>query len=64
MDGPQVPELGLCLCDFGGKEFYQNSKFASDYNKKALINIYEALEWLNKRTLDRETRGVEGTHKL
>lgn len=44
-------------------EFYEQSRFASEYNKKALFHIGAALAALNQRTADREARGVEGTHK-
>lgn len=43
--------------------FYQDSKFKSDYNSKALEYLYAALNTLQARTLDREKRGVEGTHE-
>jgi len=40
---------------------------AGDYpcyeNKQALHHIEAALDWLNKRTVDRRTRGVEGQPK-
>ncbi len=45
-------------------EFYQRSKFASDYNALALAHLYQALESLNARTKSRESRGVEGTHSV
>lgn len=44
-------------------EFYERSRFASDYNKEALHFIRTAMKALNARTADREARGVEGTHK-
>lgn len=46
-------------------EFYQNAankKFACRENAIALTHLETALLWLNKRTQDREKRGVEGTH--
>ena len=45
-------------------EFYQSSKFVSDYNAGALEHLYEALKILNARTADRESRDVEGTHAV
>ena len=45
-------------------EFYQASKFKSDYNAEALGHLYAALDALNRRTADRERRRVEGTHEL
>lgn len=50
-------------------EYYQGtkdkpSKFACRENAMAITKLDEALMWLNKRTLDRENREVEGTHKV
>jgi hypothetical protein len=44
--------------------FYEQSKFASDYNKSALHHLHLAMAALEQRTKDREARGVEGTHKV
>lgn len=44
-------------------QFYQSSKFACRENAVALTHLETALLWLNKRTADREARGVEGIHK-
>ena len=43
-------------------EYYQESKFKCRENAMAITKLDEALLWLNKRTLDRENRKVEGTH--
>lgn len=46
-------------------EFYQSAadgKFKCRENAIAITKIEEALLWLDKRTRDRETRQVEGTH--
>jgi hypothetical protein len=46
-------------------EFYQNAsdgKFACRENAMAITKLDECLMWLNKRTADRESRDVEGTH--
>lgn len=43
-------------------EYYQESKFNCRENAMAITKLDEALLWLNKRTLDRENRQVEGTH--
>lgn len=48
----------------GRLEFYQQGKFASDYNAEALEHIEAALAALHRRTADREARGVEGTHNV
>lgn len=45
-------------------EHYQDSEFKCRENAVALTYIETALLWLEKRTADRETRNVEGTHKL
>lgn len=41
---------------------FQSGKYACRENALALTNLEQALMWLHKRTLDRERRGVEGTH--
>jgi len=43
-------------------EFYQRSKFASDYNAQAILCLLRALQALEARTQNREVRQVEGTH--
>lgn len=43
---------------------FQNSEFKCRENAIAITKIEEALLWLNKRTRDRQSRGVEGTHKV
>lgn len=44
-------------------EYYQSSRFASDYNARAILHLEAALAECAARTADREKRGVEGTHK-
>lgn len=41
---------------------FQAGPFSSRYNALALTKCEEALMWLQKRTLERIARGVEGTH--
>lgn len=41
---------------------FQKGPFASRENALALTKLEEAKHWLFSRTLDRMTRGVEGTH--
>lgn len=48
----------------GRLNHYQGSKFASDYNEKALMFLGLALDALHARTADREERGVEGTYNV
>lgn len=43
---------------------FQNSEFSCKENAMAITKIEEALLWLRKRTMGRENRGVEGTHKV
>lgn len=43
-------------------KFYQNSKFKCDENHQALVYLVSALDVLDTRTKERESRGVEGTH--
>ncbi|KKM66391.1 hypothetical protein LCGC14_1481650 [marine sediment metagenome] len=45
-------------------EYYQDGKFACRENALAITKLDEALHWLQHRTADRETRGVEGTHTV
>ena len=44
--------------------FYQDSKFKCPENAQAINKLEEALHWLESRTADRESRGVEGTHAV
>jgi len=43
-------------------QFFQESKLNCRENAIALTHLETALLWLEKRTHDREKRGVEGTH--
>ena len=45
-------------------QYYQNSKFNCRENAIAITKLEEAMQWLNWRTADRETRAVEGTHNV
>ena len=45
-------------------EHFQKSQFACRDNAVAITKLEEALLWLRKRTMARENRGVEGTHKV
>jgi len=42
---------------------FQSGQYACRENAVALTKIQEAMMWLQKRTLDRMRRGVEGTHQ-
>jgi len=43
-------------------EYYQKSKFNCRENALAITKLEEALHWCHHRTMNRESRGVEGTH--
>lgn len=43
---------------------FQNGPYKCRENAIALTHLEEALMWLQKRTLERLTRGVEGTHTV
>lgn len=43
---------------------FQTGPFSTRYNALALTHIEEAQNWLNRRTLERMRRGVEGTHTV
>lgn len=40
-----------------------NSKVPCRENSIVITKLEESIMWLNKRTADREARGVEGTHE-
>lgn len=42
---------------------FLNGKFPCRENSVAITKLEEALMWLNKRTEDRKSRGVEGKHE-
>ena len=44
-------------------EAFQATKFSCDFNANAIEGIDSALESLNARTAERQSRGVEGTYK-
>ncbi len=48
----------------GRMEFYQASEFACTENAYALESLKRAADWLDRRTKDRQTRGVEGTYAV
>jgi len=47
----------------GRLEFYQEGPFACEMNEAALTCLRAGSEALRRRTADRETRAVEGTHR-
>jgi hypothetical protein len=53
---------GVIAAAIGRIQFYQGAGFGCRENSIALTHLETALLWLGKRTADRESRGVEGTH--
>lgn len=45
-------------------EHFQKSEYSCRDNAVAITKLEEALLWLRKRTIGRENRNVEGTHKI
>lgn len=45
-------------------QHFQKGQYACRENAIALTKLEEAQMWLQKRTRDREARGVEGTHAI
>lgn len=50
--------IAMVICRL---EHFQNSPYSSSDNAMAITKLEEALLWLRKRTIGRESRGVEGT---
>lgn len=50
--------------DDGAFDESKRGQYACKENACALTHLEEALMWLQKRTLDRMKRGVEGTHNV
>jgi hypothetical protein len=53
--------IAMVICRL---EHFQKSEFSCRENALAITKLEEALMWLRKRTVNRENRGVEGTHKV
>ena len=45
-------------------QMFQDSPYECRENAVAITKLEEAAMWLRKRTMDREVRGVEGTHTV
>lgn len=45
-------------------EHFNQSEFRCRENSMAITKLEEALLWLRKRTMGREQKGIEGTHKI
>ena len=53
--------IAMVICRL---EHFQKSEYSSRDNAMAITKLEEAMLWLRKRTIGRENRGVEGTHKV
>lgn len=53
--------IAMVICRLEG---FQNSEYRCRENAVAITKLEESLMWLRKRTMDREARGVEGTHTV
>lgn len=67
VDGQRLPPNGafvenVILAAASRLEHYQTSPYATAYNDIALQHLRAAIEALQRRTREREARGVEGTY--
>jgi len=53
--------IAMVICRL---EHFQKSEFACRDNGMAITKLEEAMLWLRKRTIGRENKGIEGTHKI
>jgi hypothetical protein len=53
--------IAMVLCRL---EHFNQTDYRCKENSMAITKLEEALLWLRKRTVGREQRGVEGTHKV
>lgn len=53
--------IAMVICRL---EHFNQSDFSCHENSMAITKLEEALLWLRKRTMGREQRGVEGTHRV
>ncbi len=53
--------IAMVICRL---EHFQKSEYSCRDNALAITKLEEALLWLRKRTINRENRGIEGTHKV
>lgn len=51
--------IAMVICRL---EHFNQTEFRCKENSMAITKLEEALLWLRKRTMERESRGVEGTH--
>lgn len=54
---------GVLQAALGRLQYYQDSQYKCRENALAITKVEEAIHWLNARTTDRESRGVEGLHE-
>lgn len=48
----------------GRLKYFQVGKYQCEENSRAIIMLEEALHWIELRQQDRQSRGVEGQHKV
>ena len=53
--------IAMVICRL---EHFQQSEYKCRDNACAITKLEEALLWLRKRTMGRENKGIEGTHKI
>jgi len=55
---------GLIAAAVNRLRFYQSTRFSCRENEQTTHKLEEALDWLNRRSSDRQARGVKGTHEV
>lgn len=55
---------GLIQAAISRLEHYQSTKFKCRENAVSITYLETGLLWLQKRTMEREARGIEGTHTV
>lgn len=59
-----IADIDLIAICVDRLEGFQSGDYKCDTNQTALQHLLDAITTLNKRTKDRENRGVEGTSKM
>ena len=62
-NGCQVPDIIRVLIDRLNGFNREGAPFRCRENSLAITRLEEAIHWLNHRTAERQTRGVEGTNQ-
>lgn len=53
--------IAMVICRL---EHFNKTEFRCKENSMAITKLEESLLWLRKRTIGRENKGIEGTHKI